>query len=285
MPAHRLTAETIDSEDALRALISEPTPAVCAKISARLNPITRSLIERSPFLCLGTSDGQGGCDVSPRGDPPGFVRILDETTLLIPERPGNRIADSLRNILANPHVGLLFVIPGVSETFRVNGCATLTTDAALLAPCTVEGKSPKLGILVDIEEAYTQCSKAFLRSRLWEPATFVERTSLPSAGEIMRAVQGEAFDAEAMTRPAPNATRGAKGFTEDSQEGVNAGSSEPGDFRLPAFLFILLLLPEREHRARDALEIREAFVVVGPTTTRCASQVSAQPQGGQAVRL
>jgi uncharacterized protein len=196
MPAHRLTAATIDSEAALRALIGEPQPVVCAKISARLNPLTRLFIERSPFLCLATSDGHGGCDVSPRGDPAGFVRILDDATLLVPERPGNRIADSLRNILENPHVGLLFVIPGVSDTFRVNGRATLTTDAALLAPCEVEGKLPKLGILVDIEEAYTQCSKAFLRSQLWDPSTFVERTSLPSAGEVMRAVQGEAFDAE-----------------------------------------------------------------------------------------
>jgi len=196
MPAHRLTAETIADEAALRALIGEPQPVVCAKISARLNPLTRSLIERAPFLCLATSDEQGGCDVSPRGDPAGFVRILDDATLLIPERPGNRLADSLRNILANPHVGLLFVIPGVGDTFRVNGRATLTTDAALLAPCIIEGKPPKLGIIVDIEEAYTQCSKAFLRSRMWDPSTFVERTSLPSAGEIMRAVQGESFDAD-----------------------------------------------------------------------------------------
>ena len=196
MPAHRLTAETIESEEALRALIGGPTPVVCSKISARLNPLTRQFIERAPFLCLATSDAEGRCDVSPRGDPAGFVRILDDATLLIPERPGNRIADSLRNILQNPHVGLLFVIPGVSDTFRVNGRATLTTDGGLLAPCSVEGKLPKLGIVVDLEEAYTQCSKAFLRSQLWEPATYVDRAVLPSAGEIMRAVNGETFDAE-----------------------------------------------------------------------------------------
>lgn len=197
MAAHRLTSEIIPTEPALRELLGEPLPVVCAKITDRLNPSTRTLIERSPFVCLATSDEHGNCDVSPRGDPPGFVRILDDQTLLMPDRPGNRLADSLRNILANPHVGLLFVIPGVSDTFRVNGRACLTTDAALLAPCEVEGKRPKLGILVDIEQAYTQCSKAFLRSRLWDPATFVDRSSLPSAGEIMRAVHGESFDAEA----------------------------------------------------------------------------------------
>jgi PPOX class probable FMN-dependent enzyme len=197
MPAHRLTAATIESEDALRALIGEPTAVVCAKISARLNPLTRTFIERSPFVCLATSDRDGRCDVSPRGDPPGFVRILDDQTLLLPERPGNRIADTLSNIVANPHVGMVFVIPGVSDTFRVNGRATLTTDAALLAPCAVEGKLPKLGILIDIEQAYTQCSKAFLRSQLWDPTTFVDRASLPTNGEIMRAINGETFDADA----------------------------------------------------------------------------------------
>src|SRR5262245_10352416 len=128
MPAHRLTSLTIDDEPALRALLGEPTAIVCAKISDRLNPLTRQFIERAPFLCLATSDAEGRCDVSPRGDPPGFVRILDDRTILIPERPGNRLADSLRNILQNPGVGLLFVIPGVGDSFRVNGRATLTVD-------------------------------------------------------------------------------------------------------------------------------------------------------------
>jgi hypothetical protein len=196
MAAHRLTAETIETESALRALIGEPTPLVCAKVSDRLNPLTRQFIERSPFVCLATADERGHCDVSPRGDPAGFVRILDDVTLLVPERPGNRIADSLRNILRNPHVGLLFVIPGVTDTFRVNGRATLTTDAALLAPCVVEDKPPTLGILVDIESAYTQCAKAFLRSHLWDPARFVDRAALPTSGEILRALQGDSFDAD-----------------------------------------------------------------------------------------
>jgi PPOX class probable FMN-dependent enzyme len=193
--AHPRTTATIDSEAVLREVIGEPTDIVSAKVSDSLNALTRKLIELSPFLCIATSDEHGTCDVSPRGDPKGFVRILDDRTLLVPERPGNRLADSLRNILRNPHVGLLFVIPGVNDTFRVNGRATLTTDARLLEPCIVEGKRPKLAILVDIDVAYTQCSKAFLRSHLWDPATFVERAELPTNGEIHRAIQGEDFDA------------------------------------------------------------------------------------------
>ena len=188
MSGHRLTSATIETEAALRELIGEPAEIIRSKISDRLNPLTRKFIEQSPFLCLATSDEGGSCDVSPRGDPRGFVRILDEVTLLVPERPGNRLADSLRNILRNPHVGLLFVIPGVTDTFRVNGRATLTTDAELLAPCAVEEKIPKLGILVDIDVAYTQCSKAFLRSHLWDPARYQDRAELPSNGEILEAL-------------------------------------------------------------------------------------------------
>ena len=152
-------------------------------------------------MCLATSAPDGSCDVSPRGDPAGFVRILDERTLLIPDRPGNRIADSLRNILVNPHVGLLFLVPGVGDTFRVNGRATLVTDEELLAGSEVEGKAPKLGILVEIDEAYTQCSKALIRSDLWNPEQHIDRSDLPSSGEIMRAVrEEESFDAEEYDR-------------------------------------------------------------------------------------
>lgn len=195
MATHRLTDQLVQSEAELRALIGAPAPLTCAKIADRLNPMTRLFIERAPFVCMATSDASGGCDLSPRGDPAGFVRILDERTLLIPERPGNRLADSLRNMLANPQVGLLFIVPGVTDTFRVNGRATITTDAALLAPSTVEGKAPRLGVLVDIEEAYTQCSKAFLRSQLWDPQRFVDPATMPTGGQVHRAIQGEQFDA------------------------------------------------------------------------------------------
>lgn len=191
---HRLTDATIESEADLRALLGEPQPLVVSKNVDRLNHQTRRFVEQSPFVCLATSDFAGNCDVSPRGDSPGFVRILDERTLLLPERPGNRLADSLRNILANPRVALLFVLPGIDESFRVNGHATLITDAALLAPSTVEGKPPRFGILVDIHEAYPQCPKAFLRAALWDPSRFLAQSAIPTSGEIFRAIHGETFD-------------------------------------------------------------------------------------------
>lgn len=197
MSPHRITDAIVDSEAELRALIGHPVDIVTGKVTDRLNPLTRKYIERSPFVCLATSDRSGHCDVSPRGDPPGFIRVLDDRTLLLPERPGNRIADSLTNILANPHVGLLFLIPGLTETFRVNGRATLTTDPALLEPSAVEGKVPRLGIIVDIDVAYTQCSKAPLRAHLWDPERFATAAEMPTSGEIHRAIHGESFDAAA----------------------------------------------------------------------------------------
>jgi uncharacterized protein len=194
---HRLTTETLHDEAKLRALLGEPTAVVNAKTSDQINRLTRAFIERAPLVLVSTSARDGTCDVSPRGDPAGFVRILDERTLLIPERPGNRLADSLRNILENPHIGLLFVIPGIGDTFRVNGRATLTTDRALLEASAVEGKVPRLGILVDVEQAFTHCSKAFLRSDFWNPARFVDRKALPSNGEVHKELAGGEFDADA----------------------------------------------------------------------------------------
>ena len=190
------TSHTIQTEAQLRALIGEPADLTCAKISDRLNPMTRLFIERPPFVGMAASGLAGNCDLSPRGDPAGFVRILDERTLLVPERPGNRLADSLRNMLPNPHIALPFVVPAVTDTFRVNGSATITTDADLLAACAVEGKPPSLGILVDIDEAYTQCSKAFLRSHLWDAQRVVDPTTMPTGDQVHRAIQGGQFDAE-----------------------------------------------------------------------------------------
>ena len=187
----------ITTEAQLRELIGAPSELVCSKVTDRLNPLTRQYIERSPFMCIATSDARGTCDLSPRGDPAGFVQILDPRTLLLPQRPGNRIADTLTNILANPQVGLLFLVPGATEAFRVNGRATLTTDQDLLEPCTVEAKAPRLGIVVEIEQAYTQCSKAILRSHLWDPERFISQVDLPSNGQIARAIRGNDFDADA----------------------------------------------------------------------------------------
>jgi len=173
-----------------------PSDLVQAKVRDRLDQLTRQFVERSPFVLLATAAADGSCDVSPRGDPPGFVRVLDERTLLLPERPGNKLADSLRNVLGNGHVGLLFVIPGVGDTLRVNGRATLVTDEELLAASVVEGKAPRLGLLVEIDQVFTHCSKAFLRAALWDPSRYVERSELPSPGEIHRA-RDPAFDADA----------------------------------------------------------------------------------------
>lgn len=190
---HRLTSQVVTTQEQLRAVIGVPTPVVQQKVATRLNALTRRFIEASPLVCLSTSDAEGRCDVSPRGDPRGFVRILDDVTLLMPERPGNKLADSLSNVLENPRVGLLFVIPGVHDCFRVNGRATVTTDAVLLAPSTLEGKAPRLGLIIDVEQAYTQCAKAFLRGDVWNPSLFVDRAQLPSNGQIHE-VLCEGFD-------------------------------------------------------------------------------------------
>ena len=202
----------IKDEQELRDVIGSPTEQVLAKISDRLNDLTRQFIERSPFMCVATADPAGGLDVSPRGDPAGFVRILDERTLLIPDRPGNRIADTLANLLADPRIALLFVIPGIGDSFRVNGRAVITDDAELLAPSTLEGKSPKLGLLVTIEEAYTQCSKAFIRSDIWNPEKHIERSELPSSGAILRSLSTPEFDAARIRQRPRGALRPTRGL-------------------------------------------------------------------------
>ncbi len=190
----------IRDESALRDVIGAPSELVLTKIADRLNELTRQFVERSPFVCVATARPDGGLDVSPRGDPPGFVRILDERTLLLPDRPGNRIADTLTNLLEDSRVALLFLIPGIGDTFRVNGRARIVDDPELRAPSAVDGKVPKLGILVSVEEAYTQCSKALIRSDLWNPERHVDRSELPSSGAILRAVRADEFDADEYDR-------------------------------------------------------------------------------------
>lgn len=187
---------TVTTEAALRELLGDPSDLVSRKVSDRLNELTRRFVDVSPFVLVATSAPDGTCDVSPRGDPPGFVRVLNDRTLLIPERPGNRLADSLRNIVGNPHIGLLFIVPGVADTLRANGRAAVVTDESLLSASAVEGKRPKLGIRVELDEVYTHCAKSFLRADLWNPSRYVDRGQLPTSGEIHRS-RDKTFEAEA----------------------------------------------------------------------------------------
>jgi PPOX class probable FMN-dependent enzyme len=195
-----MATHTISDEHELRDILGTPADLIYAKIADRINDLTRQFIERSPFVCIATARPGGGLDVSPRGDPAGFVRILDERTLLMPERPGNKLADTLTNLLDDPRIALLFLIPGVGDTFRVNGTAEIVEDPELLEASAVEGKVPKLGILITIEEAYTQCPKALMRSELWNPGRHIDRSELPSSGEILRSLTDPAFDGEAYDR-------------------------------------------------------------------------------------
>jgi PPOX class probable FMN-dependent enzyme len=195
-----MAARTISTESELREVIGSPSELVAGKIADRLNHLIRQFVERSPFVCVATTRPDGGLDVSPRGDPPGFARILDEGTLLLPERPGNRIADTLTNLLHDPRIGLLFLIPGVGDSLRVNGNAVIVDDPELLAESEVDGKVPRLGILVSIEEAYTQCSKAIIRSDLWNPERHIDRSELPSSGAILKAISDPELDLEQYER-------------------------------------------------------------------------------------
>ena len=177
--------QVVSSEAELREAIGEPSELVLKKQLPALDAHCRAFIARSPFVLVGTAGSTGGCDVSPRGDGPGFVLVLNERTLLIPDRPGNRRIDSFRNVLANPHVGLLFVVPGVEETLRVNGRACLVRDADLLARMAVGSKTPTLALAVEVEEAFLHCAKAFKRSRLWQAETWPDRAALPSLGKML----------------------------------------------------------------------------------------------------
>lgn len=190
----------IETESDLREVIGEPTKLVTGKVADRLNDIFREYIVRSPFLCIATSSADGALDVSPRGDPAGFVRILDERTLLIPDRPGNKIADTLTNVLATGRVALLFLVPGVGDSFRVNGSARITDDSDLLAGSAVEGKTPRLGLVITVEEAFTQCSKALIRSDLWNPDTRIDPKEMPTTGAMLKAVSDPTLDVDEYER-------------------------------------------------------------------------------------
>ena len=192
---------TIDTIAALEALYTPaPVAASLVKVTDHITPHYRTLIEASPFLALATS-GPEGLDCSPRGDKPGFVRVADGRTLMIPDRRGNNRIDSLRNIIHDPRVALLFLLPGSGTTFRVNGCATLSDEPALLDSFTVDGHRPRCVIVVSVEAAYFQCARAIVRSALWDPARHVVAAELPTPGEILAAlsddtVGGRRYDEE-----------------------------------------------------------------------------------------
>lgn len=172
----------------LRRLLGEVAPRAAAKERVTLHARDREWIANSPFIVIATSDADGNCDASPKGDPAGFVKVLDDTTLGIPERPGNRRADGYLNILSNPHLGVIFLIPGRRETLRVNGRARLVREADYFDDMVVQGHRPILAIEVEIEQIFFHCAKAFLRSRLWEPRHWPQ-DSLPSHARLVKEVQ------------------------------------------------------------------------------------------------
>jgi len=180
--------DVVASEDELAALYGPPVEAVVSKIIERLDGHCRDFIARAPFVLVATADGEGNCDVSPKGGAPGFVQVLGERRLAIPDAPGNKLVYSLRNIVRTRRVGLLFLIPGIEETLRMNGRACLTRDAALLDRLAGEGsaKAPKVAIGVDVDEAFLHCAKAFKRSALWRPDDWPDTGGLASAAQIWR---------------------------------------------------------------------------------------------------
>jgi len=191
-------------EAELRALYGPPLERSVRKQRDSLDHHCRAFIAASPLMILSTQ-GVGAADNSPRGDLPGFVRVADDRTLLIPDRRGNNRIDSLLNILRNPRVGLLFLVPGVNETFRVNGDAVISRDPALLESFAVQGKAPRTVLIVEVKEAYIHCSRALVRADLWNPARFAAQGSLPTFGAVMEAhtcgfVDGRALDEENKTR-------------------------------------------------------------------------------------
>ncbi len=178
----------ITSESELRALLGEPMPRAVTKERIQLHERDKQWMAASPFCLIATAHADGTCDVSPKGDPPGFTLVLDDVTLAIPERLGNRRADGFRNILSNPHVGLLYIVPGRGETLRINGRARLVRDAAFFDQMIVKGHRPQLALVVEIEQIFFHCAKAFLRSSLWQPETW-NPGALPSNAQIVKAVQ------------------------------------------------------------------------------------------------
>ena len=176
--------EVLSTEAEIEAAIGKPSSRVLAKVVDRLDDICLAFIAKAPFLVVASSDTSGRVDVSPKGDPPGFVHVLDSRTIAIPERPGNRRADTFRNVLQNPKVGLIFIVPGKGETLRVSGVARIVRDAWLRQRMAVGDRVPELALVVTVEEAFLHCTKCMVRSRMWQPDTW-NADGLASIGEAM----------------------------------------------------------------------------------------------------
>ncbi|MEW2520633.1 pyridoxamine 5'-phosphate oxidase family protein [Actinacidiphila alni] len=187
----------ITDEAELRELLGEPTPVVRDKVRTRLHDLDREWLAAAPFCLVATSAADGSCDVSPKGDPAGFTLVLDDRTIAIPERTGNRRADGFHNILSNPHIGLIFFIPGRGDTLRVNGRARLLREADFFDRMVVRGNRPQFAVLVDIDEVFFHCSKAFLRSDLWKPDTWHPET-MASRARISKALERREDSLEAL---------------------------------------------------------------------------------------
>lgn len=177
--------EFITSKEELRARYGETSERARLKEMRALDHHARNFIAHSPFVLIGSQDAEGNADVTPKGDKPGFVAVLDDATIVIPDRPGNNRLDTWENLLSNPAVGLLFMIPGMNETLRINGKGRLTADAALRERFAVDGKLPITVLVVTVEACYMHCAKAFMRSQLWKPETWPDRSTLPTLGQIL----------------------------------------------------------------------------------------------------
>ena len=193
---------TISTIEELEAIYGEPLPQSLVREIDYISVHYRSFIEKSPFMVLASADEEG-LDCSPRGDPAGFVRVVDEKRVMIPDRRGNNRIDTLRNIVRDPRVSLLFLVPGVGETLRINGRAEISVDPKLCASFDMNGKTPRSVIIVTADRVYFQCQKALARSRLWDPEAQVERKELPTAGKILQSLSRGEFDGEAYDQNYP----------------------------------------------------------------------------------
>jgi uncharacterized protein len=188
MPDTAPAFPTVLDDAGARALLdsyAKPSALVIAKDIGRIDPHMKRFIEMAPFCCVATADAAGNQDVTPRGDPPGAFKVLGPNTLALPDRPGNNRLDTLRNLVENPNIGLIFLIPGIGETVRVNGTARLSVDPDLLASMAVEGKLPRSAVVVTVRQAYLHCAKALRRSKLWHPESIKPRTALPTLAKIV----------------------------------------------------------------------------------------------------